>query len=89
MEKHIHQEQVLKAAANRRRIAILAYLKSHTTSTVTDIAEAIQLSVQTTSKHLQILRSAGIVIDRRRGMSVSYRISLAQDEILKPLLRSL
>ena len=67
-------------------IAILAHLKARGTQTVGDIAEAIQLSIRTTSKHLQILRSVRVVIDRRRGMSVSYRLSSEQDDILKPLL---
>ncbi len=89
MKKEDALEHILKSVANRRRISILTFLKKYGAQPVSAIAQATGGTIQTTSKHLQILRDADIIIDRRRGMSVLYRLSLAQNELIKPLLRSL
>ncbi len=47
-------EKQLKALANRRRLAILKYLKSKREASVGDIAEEINLSFKSTSKHLAV-----------------------------------
>ena len=49
-------EKILKAAANRRRLKILSYLKNHRKSSVGELAEEIKLSFKSTSRHLAILR---------------------------------
>ena len=82
-------ERLMKAVANKRRLAILLLLKRERMLPVTDIARAIHMSVPATSKHLQILRNAGILIDRKRGLSVLYRISLEQEEVIRALLKSI
>ena len=78
-------EKVLKALANRRRIAILQYLKRVGTAPVGDIADAIKLSFKATSKHLLILSNADIVEKEQISLSMIY--SLAQHT--HPLVRQL
>ena len=41
-------EKQLKTLANRRRLAILKYLKSHREAAVSEIADAIHLSLKAT-----------------------------------------
>ena len=54
-------EKILKSLASRRRIAIIRYLKYTKEATVGTIAEKINLSFKSTSKHLIVLFSADIV----------------------------
>jgi DNA-binding transcriptional ArsR family regulator len=82
-------EKQLKAVSSYQRIAILGFLQKKKTATVTQIAEAIHLHLQSTSQHLRILRAAGIVEHVKRGKFVTYRISLQQTRILKAVLKEL
>lgn len=43
---------------------------------VCDLVEAVGLGWSTTSKHLEILRDAGVVASEKRGQQVFYRIEL-------------
>ena len=67
-------ERVLKALANRRRLAIVKYLRKAKESTVGDIAEEIKLSFKATSKHLGILAQANVVDKDQRSLSMWYRL---------------
>ena len=68
-------EKPLKALANRRRLAILKYLKQNREATVADIAEGIDLSFKATSRHLGVLASADIVEREQRGVTMNYRLA--------------
>ncbi len=70
-------ERLLKAFANRRRLAIVRYLKKEKEASVGDIAEAIRLSLKATSKHLDILAASGVL--ERDQMSLQMFYSLADD----------
>jgi len=69
-----HLERILKALANRRRLAILQFLKKEKEANVSDIAEAINLSFRATSKHLGILAAADLVEREQRGLQMWYKI---------------
>ena len=60
------------AVAEPRRRAILEYLSAEERA-VGDIATAIGLGQPSVSKHLQVLRSVGLVDLRRDGKRVLYR----------------
>jgi len=72
-------ERILKALANKRRLAILKYLKQERVATVADIAGKIRLSFKSTSRHLAVLRLAEIVEGEQRSLRVFYRISANQE----------
>ncbi len=67
-------ERVLKALANRRRLAIIRYLSRRKDATVTELADAISLSLTATSKHLSVLKAADIVADEKRSLLVIYSL---------------
>ncbi len=67
-------ERVLKAMANRRRLAIIKYLKILNEATVGDIASSIKLSFRSTSKHLGVLAAADVVEKEQRSLQVYYRL---------------
>lgn len=63
-----------KAFGDPSRLKILGFLSSKE-MTVNDIVAKMDLSQPTVSRHLAILREAEIVIDRRDGQKVFYRIN--------------
>lgn len=65
-------ERFLKALANKRRLAILAYLKKNGEANVTEIADVIKLSVKSTSRHLAVLFSVNLVDRRQQSLAVYY-----------------
>lgn len=67
------QARVLKALANESRLKIVDRL-SRGESSVGELTELIGSDRSTVSKHLAVLRSHGIVEDRREGNVVYYRL---------------
>lgn len=70
-------ERTLKALANRRRLAIVAYLKREREAPVGEIAGAIHLSFKSTSRHLAVLHAADLVDRDQRDLQVFYRLASA------------
>lgn len=69
-----------KAFGDLSRLRIVTLLSSKE-MTVNDITSAIGLSQPTVSRHLAILREAGIVIDRRDKQKVYYSLIKKNVEI--------
>ncbi len=82
-------ERILKALANRRRIAIVKYLKQKNTASVGDIADAIKLSFKATSKHLMILSNADILEKEQVSLMMYYRPSKENNPFVKKLIELL
>jgi DNA-binding transcriptional ArsR family regulator len=68
-------EKILKALANRRRLAILAHLKTAGEMMVGDVARNMRLSFAATSRHLVILERSGILEKEQRDKEVFYRLA--------------
>jgi DNA-binding transcriptional ArsR family regulator len=79
-------EKILKALANRRRLAILKYLKENKEAPVAEIAHEIDLSFKATSKHLSILLAVDIVEREQRSLQMFYRFSGDQDPAVKYII---
>ncbi len=67
--------KVFKAAANEKRLLILKNLIHKDRLTLNEIAELINLSFKSTSKHLLLLESRGFVQRHTQGARVIYSIS--------------
>jgi ArsR family transcriptional regulator len=65
--------KVLKALAHPTRLFIVEELEKDERC-VCDLTEMIGADVSTVSKHLSVLKQAGIVIDDKRGNLVFYRL---------------
>ncbi|UCD63856.1 MAG: winged helix-turn-helix transcriptional regulator [Candidatus Zixiibacteriota bacterium] len=63
-----------KAFGDPSRFKIIQLLSAKEMS-VNDITAAVGLSQPTVSRHLAILREADIVVDRREGQQVYYRLN--------------
>lgn len=66
--------RVAKALSNANRLELLEYLAQGERS-VDELATVSGLSVANTSQHLQKLRQAGLVLNRKHGLQVFYRVS--------------
>ena len=63
-----------KALGSGRRIEILDIL-ANGERTVEALAEQVHLTIANTSRHLQILRDAGLVSSKREGTFIRYRLA--------------
>ncbi len=69
-------EAVFKALGNPARLTLVRTLQGGE-HCVCDLVEAVGLGWSTTSRHLEILREAGVVGSEKRGQQVFYRLTLA------------
>ena len=73
-KKHLDaRAKVLKAMAHPSRLFIIEELEKGECC-VCDLTEMIGADVSTVSKHLSVLRQAGIVVDDKRGNQVFYSL---------------
>ena len=82
-------ERVLKAHANKRRLAIIKFLREKKEAAVGDIASAIQLSFKATSKHLGVLYACDVVEREQRSLQMYYRLPSKPDPVAKYISNSL
>jgi DNA-binding transcriptional ArsR family regulator len=59
-----HLTEILKAASDPTRRAILTLLVQHGPTRVTDLANHFDISLNAVSKHIKVLESAGLVSRR-------------------------
>jgi ArsR family transcriptional regulator len=67
------RSRVMKALAHPTRLFIVDEL-SRGERCVCELTDGIGADVSTVSKHLSVLKGAGIVLDDRRGVQVFYRL---------------
>jgi len=78
MEKifELHAD-VCKVFSNAKRLEILNTLRDRE-MTASELIEKIGLSKANLSQHMSILKSKGVVLTRREGVNIYYRISNAK-----------
>lgn len=69
------QAAIIKAMAHPSRLFIVDRL-SRGEKCVHELTEAIGADVSTVSKHLAVLKNAGIVRDEKRGTQVFYKLEM-------------
>ena len=86
LEAHL-DASVFKALCDPNRLALVARLATSAgTMNVSEASECCGVHISGTSRHLAMLKAAGIVAAERRGREVRYRL---QTEHLVSLLRGL
>lgn len=70
------ESSVFSALGHPTRRAVLAYLRDRDYVKVAEIAEAVGVGGSTLSGHLRTLREAELVMSRRRGTEIQYRVNL-------------
>jgi ArsR family transcriptional regulator len=70
----IQTEIILRALADGTRLRVINLLLVEDELCVCELTEALQMVQPKVSRHLAILREAGLVLDRREGLWIHYRI---------------
>jgi ArsR family transcriptional regulator len=71
--RYRHQASILKALAHPTRLFIVEELAGGERS-VRELTDMIGVEMPTVSRHLSVLRNAGILADDKRGLQVFYRL---------------
>ena len=82
-------EKQLKALANRRRLAIVKFLKKSNKASVGNIAREIKLSFKSTSRHLALLLAADIVDKEQVNLHMFYAINPSPSSVSKYIINLL
>lgn len=66
--------KVMKALSDPSRVKIMKMLQ-HREMCVCEIQAALQFAQSTTSKHLQVLEDAGLIVKKKDGLWVNYSLA--------------
>ena len=69
--------RIAKALANPSRLMMLDALAEKQEICVCDLTELVGADQSTVSKHLAVLKNAGIVADRKEGVMTYYRLKIS------------
>ena len=72
--KHEARAKILKALAHPTRLFLVEQLSEDKERCVCELTELVGADTSTVSRHLAVLKSAGIVEDQKRGSMVYYRL---------------
>jgi ArsR family transcriptional regulator, arsenate/arsenite/antimonite-responsive transcriptional repressor len=67
--------QIFKALADETRLSCIMLLQQAVELCVCDLVDSLGLSQPKVSRHLALLKQAGLLLDRRQGQWVYYRIN--------------
>ncbi len=79
-------EHILKALANRRRLAIVRFLKRNKQANVGQIAAEMKISFKAVSNHLTRLQTADLVSSEKIGLMVFYRLADKPPRLMERIL---
>jgi DNA-binding transcriptional ArsR family regulator len=71
--RYMARARIIKSLAHPTRLFMVDVL-SHRERCVQELTEMVGADISTVSKHLTILKAAGIVEDEKRGSQVFYRL---------------
>ncbi|MEZ5476322.1 MAG: metalloregulator ArsR/SmtB family transcription factor [Thiolinea sp.] len=71
---HLQLEPFTKALADQTRLRILMLLVEQEELCVCDLTQALELAQPKISRHLAVLRAVGLLLDRKAGLWVHYRL---------------
>ena len=74
--KYQRRAQVIKALAHPSRLLIVDKLAEHEHS-VGELTTLVGSDMSTVSKHLSVLKNAGVVQDEKRGASIYYSLRIS------------
>ena len=72
--KYDARAKIIKAMAHPTRLFIVDELAKNGERCVCELTEMVGVDISTVSRHLAVLKGAGIVEDDKRGLQVYYRL---------------
>lgn len=79
------QEKIFKALSDKNRIRIVKMLQKKSLC-VCEVKDVLNLATSTVSKHLSILREAGLITDWKDGKWINYKINSEPDALVSNAL---
>ena len=79
--------KVFKAVADKNRMRVLKMLERKTMC-VCEIAAVLGITQPSASKHLSILKDAGLISDKRNGQWIDYSLSEEKVNIYAPVMQA-
>ena len=74
LSRYESRVRMVKAMAHTTRMFIVDELSRVGERSVSELTEMVGADISTVSKHLSLLKNAGIITDDRRGNQVYYRL---------------
>ncbi|MEI8389929.1 MAG: metalloregulator ArsR/SmtB family transcription factor [bacterium] len=74
LKKYKRRSEIIKALAHPTRLFIIDFL-SEGERCVCEIVEQVDVDISTISKHLSVMKNAGLVEDEKRGLNVFYKMT--------------
>jgi ArsR family transcriptional regulator, arsenate/arsenite/antimonite-responsive transcriptional repressor len=71
--------QVFKALSEETRLQMMALLLQRGELCVCDLMQVLEITQSKASRHLRYLANAGLLVDRREGLWVYYRVAETLD----------
>jgi len=71
--KYKKRSEIMKALAHPTRLFIVDFLADGE-KCVCEIVEQVGVDISTISKHLSVMKNAGLVEDEKRGLNVFYKL---------------
>lgn len=75
--------EIFEALSEPKRLRIFRLLLQRTNLTVGEITKQMECSLPSTSQHLKLLESAGLLTRRKQGRSVYYQVNSADRFVRK------
>lgn len=72
-EKYKKRSEIMKALAHPTRLFVVDFLADGE-KCVCEIVEQVGVDISTISKHLSVMKNAGLVEDEKRGLNVFYKL---------------
>jgi len=76
MRSKVDAHRVFRALSHPARVQIVRELSGGEEKCVCEMVEACGLAWSTVSRHLSVLREAGVIVDEKRGLQVFHRLTL-------------
>ncbi len=73
-DKYDARARIIKAMAHPTRLFIVDELGRNGERCVCELTDMIGVDMSTVSRHLAMLKNAGIIVDEKRGAQVYYRL---------------
>jgi ArsR family transcriptional regulator len=87
MSNSKRQINIIKALSDETRLRILKLLLGRKELCVCELESALNLSQSKVSRHLTVLRSVGLVDDRREGLWIFYSLFKPQNDFEKSVIQ--
>jgi ArsR family transcriptional regulator len=70
--------RICQVLADPKRLRLIDALRDEAEKSVGELAEGLGASYPNVSQHLNVMRDAGLVVSRRDGTSIYYRLAYPQ-----------